>query len=428
MNPDIVLYRTLLAADDPLDSTDDITRSEEPRRSNLSATLALLHLFGQQSRSDLVTQLGVSRSTVGSLITELVEAGIAVEAGVARQPSPGRPSQLVTLTPGHITALAVEVGPAHVGVATMGLGGEILTTARRALHGTTTDLSSLASTIEPMVAKALADLPARSRLVGTGVAVAGLVSADGVLQHAPNLGWTRTDVRRALGAALPADVPVSVGNESTLAAVGEYLRGSLRGVRNALIVIGDIGVGGGAIVNGRLLRGADAMAGEVGHLGVERDGMVCRCGARGCWETRVGLEAVQRHTGIGHPPDAEDFVPVLLGLVDDGDPDVIEGLAETAAWLGWGLASLINTLNPTRIVIGGRLGHLLPHMRGGIEAELDRSALADMRRLCELVTPDLGKNAALIGAGEQVFWNAINNLDVLLDPPLADSGTRHAKE
>lgn len=413
---EVQAYRTLLTP--PAHATEReaaVTGATIPRRANLISTMAHLHLRGAQSRSELVAGLNLSRSGIGSLIGELVDRGIAEDAGVDRQPSPGRPSLVVRLNAHRAVAIAVEIGPGEVAVASVGLGGVVFDLVRQPMPERAA-VPDVVEAVRLLVDDQLDRLPADAIPVGVGVAVAGLVNNDGLLLHAPNLGWGHTDLRSVLRTALPSGLTVTVGNESTLATIGEYLRGSLRGVDNGLLISGNAGVGGGAVVNGRLLWGANGLAAEVGHMKVQPDGAVCGCGGRGCWETVIGLPAILRASGLTDLPADTDPIEALAAGAAAGDAEVLAALDDAGRWVATGLGNLLNVLNPTRIVFGGRLGRLLPHLRTTVEEEMARQALLGPLAECDIVEPDLGKDATLIGASEQVLWHVLTHPeDLLLD-------------
>ena len=147
------------------------------------------------------------------------------------------------------------------------------------------------------------DAAAALELVPAGVAVAlpGLVEAQtGTLFRAPNLGWAGIPVADEIAARLPglSDLAVRADNESNLAALAEHWQGVAHDVQNSVCVFGEIGVGGGIFIDGELFRGAHGFGGEFGHITVDPAGPPCKCGAAGCVETFVGLEAISRRAGI----------------------------------------------------------------------------------------------------------------------------------
>lgn len=380
---------------------DDIgQRSETVRRSNLSAIVRALHEGGTLSRSELVARTGLTRSAIRGLIGELVAGGLVVEEGAAHLGTPGRPSPLVRVEPRGGVVLALSIAVDSVAVALVGLGGTVFEIERA-------DRPRGHSTVEAVVAD-LADLSRDLRArhpdvglpIGVGVAVVGVVRrADGMVSLAPNLGWRDAPLGERLAASLAFGVPVSVANEADLGVLAEHRRGEAVGVDDVLYLSGEVGVGGGLIVDGRPLTGAAGFGGEVGHVPCDPNGARCRCGSVGCWETLVGEDALLRLAGR---PTASGRAAVddVLAAAATGDPAALFALAEIGRWLGIGLAGLVNILNPRLVVLGGLFGRIHPFVRETVEDELDRRALPGPRALVRLAPARLGVDAPLLGAAE----------------------------
>ena len=241
-------------------------------------------------------------------------------------------------------------------------------------------------------------------LVGIGVAVVGVVRRhDGFVSTAPNLGWRDVPLGEVLASALCSPAPIVIANEADLGALAEHRRGAASGTDDVVFLSGEVGLGGGVIAGGRPLTGVAGYGGEVGHLPVNPlAGATCRCGSVGCWETEVGEEALL--VRAGRPADGGTAaVEAVLADADAGDAGALDALSATGQWLGIGLAGLVNTLSPARIVLGGRLAVLHPFVAGTVEGELDRRALAAPRSLVDIVPARLGVDAPLLGAAELAF-------------------------
>lgn len=392
-------------------------RSETVRRSNLSAIVRQIHDRGPQSRSELVARTGLTRSAIRGLLAEFLSADLLVEERAALGGVPGRPSPIVRPIPDAAIVLALELNVDSTAVAVMGVGGEILEHRRIDRSRDRRSIDSLLGDVRALVD----DLPTlrrrRGALIGVGVAVAGVVRRDdGFVATAPNLGWQDVELGRVLGPALGLDVPVRIANEADLGALAELRRGAARGADDLVFVSGEVGVGGGIIVDGQPLTGVAGFAGEVGHLPVNPFGGACRCGASGCWEVEVGEEALLR--GAGRPADGgRPGVDAVIAAAARGEPLALASLARVGAWLGVGLATLVNLLNPRVIVLGGLFGRIHPFVEATIEAELDRRALPAPRALLRITPAALGEDAPLIGAAELAF-------EPFLDDPAAWLGPR----
>ncbi|GEM00083.1 ROK family transcriptional regulator [Cellulomonas terrae] len=384
----------------------DAAAQDDVRRANLSAVLRLLHFHGPATRSDLVASTGFNRSTVGSLTSELVKLGLVRERpGVVS--GKGRPSNVVEPVSTSVHVLAFDVTPSSVGAARVGLGGYMLQVRRR-LHSTSPhDVPAVVDLIATLAREMQAKSVPGSVCLGLVVSVPGSVrQPDGMVRRSPPLGWHEVPFAEMLGEAVGHEYPVAVGNDGDLGVVAEYLRGAARGKQDVLYVRGEVGVGGGVVVDGELLKGAGGYAGEVGHIVVKPGGRVCSCGARGCWEAEVGDAAIIR--AVGRDPRESDIEDVLNDVAV-GNRRSIAGVRKTGEWVGLGLASLVNLFNPHVVVLGGSLGALYPTMEPTLAASYSR-ALGPIREQALLVRSDLGSDAQLVGAAEVAF------ADVLEDP------------
>jgi predicted NBD/HSP70 family sugar kinase len=378
-------------------------RSETVRRANLSAILRELHTRGPQSRSELVARTGLTRSAIRGLIGELVVTDLVSEERGTPQGTPGRPSPMVSPNPACGIVLALEIAVDSLAVAAVGLGGEVIEIARAdrprdrsPVDETVADLAALAHTVRDR-------LPKLEALIGMGVAVVGIVRrADGFVSLAPNLGWRDVALSERLAEALGTSLPIAVANEADLGALAELRRGAALGADHVLFLSGEVGVGGGLIVDGKQLTGAAGYGGEVGHMPVNPNGSRCRCGSVGCWETEVGEGALLRRAG--HPPDAgREEVEAVLREAAAGAQGPLDALEAVGRWLGFGLAGLLNVFNPRVVVLGGLFGRIHPFVEETLRAELGRLALPQARAVSRVVPASLGVDAPLLGAAELAF-------------------------
>jgi predicted NBD/HSP70 family sugar kinase len=381
--------------------TESGQRSETIRRANLGAILRELHAGGPTSRSGLVTRTGLTRSAIRGLIGELVAGGLVAERRAHRLGTPGRPSPLVCPRPEGAVVLALDIEVDSLAAALIGIGGRVLEHVRvdrqrghSTLVAIVDDLAELAGTVRSR-------RPPGDRLVGVGVAVAGIVRrADGLVSMAPNLGWTDEPLGGQLARVLGDELPITVANEAELGALAEARRGVAAGTDHVLYISGEVGVGGGLIIDGRSFTGAAGYGGEVGHMPVNPiAGIRCSCGATGCWETEVGAASLLRRAGR----DGTNGRAEMDGLLRDaaaGDERTLAALVETGRWLGIGLAGLVNALDPRLVVFGGLFERILPFVADVIDGELDLRTLPAPRRLVRVVGGSLGAEAPLIGAAE----------------------------
>ena len=390
-------------------------RSETVRRSNLSAIVRELHLRAPLSRSDLVAHTGLTRSAIRGLIGELVIGGLVSETRSAPGGAPGRPSPLVHPEPHAAVVVALEVNVDSLAVACVGFGGTVHHLVRVDRPRAHVTVDEIVADLVELATPILSAMPNEDEIVGVGVAVAGIVRrADGVVRQAPNLGWQDEPLGERLAAVLPG-VPIAVANESDLGGLAEHRRGAAVGAADVIYVMGEVGVGGNVIVDGQALVGAAGYAGEIGHMVVNPEGSLCGCGSVGCWETEIGEGAMLRRAGRA-ASGGRDVVDELIAAAEAGEPQALESLAHVARWLGIGLASLINVLNPTLVVLGGVLERIHPLIAGELDEVLSHRALRASRELLRVTPGALGADGPLLGAAELAF-----------EPMLADPAARLAE-
>ena len=391
-------------------------RSETVRRANLSAIASELHASGALSRSELGVHTGLTRSAIRALIGEFVAADFANEERAMPLGTPGRPSVVVTPSADRAVALGLEIEVDSIAAVVLGFGGRVLEQAR-------VDRPRGQPTVDQVVGD-VADLageigglpPERANVVGIGVAVAGVVRrTDGLVSLAPNLGWRDVPLGEALRHRLGTDVPIAVANEADLGALAETSRGAARGSQHVVYVSGEVGVGGGLIIDGRPYAGVAGYGGEIGHMPLNPEGEACSCGATGCWETEIGEEALLARAG--HPrAGGREAVDAVLRDATAGSPAALAALEHVGLWLGRGLAGLVNALNPELVVLGGLFSRIHPFVEALIELELDRLALDAPRRMVAVVPASLGEDSALLGAAELAFDDFLSDPAEWLGP------------
>ncbi|MGH8866499.1 MAG: ROK family protein, partial [Actinomycetes bacterium] len=271
---------------------------DEMRRHNVSMLLRLVHVHGAVSRAELTSLMGLSRSTIKALVAELAEAGLVVEEIPATGLGAGRPSYVVMPRGDTAYVLGANVGVDSVAVAAVGLGGGVLARREYRIKGLGAKPDVVAGRLASELHRLQTQVPRGAWLVGVGVGVPGIVRrSDGHVEFAPNLTWRDVPFGGLLERRLGLDVPLRVANDGDVGAMAEHVRGAGRGVHTMLYIAGEVGIGGGLVVDGRMLHGAGGYAGEIGHMMVNPTGRGCRCGSVGCLETEIGEEALLRAAG-----------------------------------------------------------------------------------------------------------------------------------
>ncbi|MFE5964840.1 ROK family protein [Streptomyces sp. NPDC056463] len=361
------------------------------RRHNLSLVLRTVHEAGETTRAAVAARVGLTRAAVSSLVEQLLEQGFLVESGKTFSGQAGRPGTVLKAAGTGPAGLGVEINVDYVSVCVVDLAGADRVRVTEPLDNRAADPADALARAAGIAAGALrsaAELELRP--AGARLALPGLVSS-GTVRQAPNLGWNRVEADRLFGAALlakhrlPPELPVASDNEANAAALAELWFGALGDVRSFLYLTGEIGVGGAIVVDGELLRGAHGFAGEIGHLPVDADGRLCRCGSRGCLEQYAGQTALLRSAGAA---DVEE----LSRRADAGEPRAVAAVEEAGRMLGLALSGAVNLLDPEAVVLGGIYPRLMPRLGPAVDAELARRVVSG------LWTPGAGRLRAASSA------------------------------
>ena len=381
---------------------------EEVRRHNLGTLLRYVHVHGATSRAELTSRLGLNRSTIGALTAELATAGLVSEETPTETGRAGRPSLVVRPESSKIYAYALSIEVDRLRAARVGLGGQILDrreTARPRGMQVVDSVQPLARFVHEMREHVSDD----ARYIGSGLAVAGMVRReDGMVRLAPTIGWVEEPVGAALRAELGDVGKLTVGNHADVSALVEHSRGAAVGCDNVVYLYGDVGVGGGIIAGGRRVTGHGGYGGEVGHMVVNPNGRPCSCGSRGCWETEIGEYALLKLAGR----ENETGRDAVLGVVESamrGDRTAQHAVRCVGEWIGFGVGNLVNIFNPEAVIFGGTLRDIYLVAAAQIRSRLNAIALPACREHIRLRTPELGPDAALIGAAELAFEHLLED-------------------
>jgi predicted NBD/HSP70 family sugar kinase len=367
------------------------------RTSNLRAIRGLLAAGGPQSRADLARGSGLSRTTVSSLVNELLGAGHVVETedrGTPYKGGSGRPPLLVALAVRPGLVAGVDIGHGHVRVAVADRSATILAEAETQTdadpHGNAT-LDVAADVLGRAAQEAGVET---AELLMVGLCVPGPIDRRSArVDHAVLPGWHELAPADELSGRI--GLPVVVDNDANLGAMAEHQHGAGRGVADLLYVKLASGVGAGLVLGGRLHRGTAGLAGEVGHVLAREAGDVCRCGSRGCLETEV---STRRLLELLRPVYGDDLdLPALLRLDAAGETACRRVLTDAGHTVGRVLAGVCTMLNPARIVVGGSLG-ASPTLVAAIRDGVDRYAHPEAAASCEVVSGRFGGRAELMGS------------------------------
>ncbi len=348
---------------------------EDTRRHHRALLLQRLFREGPASRADLARGTGLTRVTVSELIASMRADGLVEALGAPAESRVGKPPTLVGMAvdASHVVALDLSADDL-VTAALVDLAGAVQTRVERPWDG------ARGQAAVDLVVALTRDLLTRATrpVLGIGVGSPGVVDAVGTVLSAPNLGWEQTPLSTTLREA--TDLPVFVANDANAAALGEHTFGEADGGGLMVLRVGT-GVGAGPILEGTLLHGHRAAAGEIGHVVVDPDGADCACGRRGCLETFLA-------------------VPRLRRAVEAGGEAALE---DAGVRLGAALAPVVGTLNLHEVVLSGPLDLLDGPLRSAVERTIRDRTMPVIGDELVVRTSTLGTDVVLAGAAVLVL-------------------------
>jgi glucokinase-like ROK family protein len=364
---------------------------------------------GPISRARLIEALNSSRGKISAEVARLVEKGLLAEKGLA-QSEGGRRSSLLGIPPSAGLIAAVDIGATSIDVALMTLGSELL-----AHRGEPADVRdgplSILDRVKVLLSELLDEQAANARdVLAIGVGVPGPVEqASGLLTVPPIMpGWDRFPIREAFAGEYAA--PVFVDNDVNVMALGEHWGGVAKGVDDMMFVKIGTGIGSGIIIGGHLHRGIQGCAGDFGHICVDPDGPLCSCGNAGCLEAMAAAPAIVLQAE-GCAREGES--PLLMALLREkgeltmkdvgeaarrGDYCALTIIRKSGRLIGQTLASAVNVLNPSMIVIGGGVSRVGNALLAEVRSAVYQRSLPLATRNLPIVMSELDDVAGVVGA------------------------------
>ncbi len=411
------------------------------RHLNRSIILDQLRLRSPLSRAELAALTGLNKTTVSSLVDELMSGGFVREIG--RDASGGgRPGVLLELNPDAGGIIGAEIGVGELNVVLTDFRATIVW-RRQLRFDKAEDLRRVLGRLTTLLRQAKQQCQRTGRrLFGAGVTIPGLVDVtSGRLIFEPNMGWRDVPLRQWLAAEL--DFPIFADNDANAAALAEHYLGAAQDVDDFVYVVANIGLGTGLVIGGHIFQGASGFAGEAGHTTIDPDGPLCRCGNHGCWERlasqRALIERVQtaiqggEHSsveGLGpsHPRDLT--MQVILDAARAGDLVCQQALSDTGLYLGIGIANLINTFNPSLVAFGGALSLADEFLMPVVHQVVHERAMEQPRDAARIVVSAFKADACVMGGVALVLHDILSRPRLDLSPvskghkPHAQDGLR----
>ncbi len=383
---------------------------EQTKVHNTRLVLKTVYQQGDASRADIARTTNLTRTTVSSIVAELIEDGLLVETGLGEsEPAGGKPPILLKVQENSRQFICLDLNTHPFSGAVVNLRGQIVARAEAESPGEPCAgedaLRAVYQLIDRLAQHAL------SPLIGIGIGVPGLTdSAGGIVHKSVRLGWEDLPLSKLL--ADRYHLPVHLLNDSHAAAMAEYTFGKLRGSANLILVRISKGIGAGILLSGRLHFGDSCGAGEIGHLTVVEGGRVCSCGNYGCLETVASPDAIVQSVRelAEYDPDAyggrhgaEIDWDFILERFKAGDETISALIQEGGRYLGVAVANLVSILNVHRIAISGQTVEFDQIFLDAVRAEVRRRSLSLMSSEMQIVNSALGPDIVILGLSAQIL-------------------------
>ncbi|NSW51048.1 MAG: ROK family transcriptional regulator [Anaerolineae bacterium] len=380
------------------------------RKHNTRLIIENLRAHQPLSRAELAGSLGLNRSTVSAITNHLVADGVIIETEYQSEKI-GRPGLLLRLNPAFNFSIGIDLGVDYIAAAVLDFDYQVRWEKTIPSDPNHTQAKILQKAISLTQEALVHGCQYANQPLGIGIGVPGLVDTTcGILKDAPNLGWVNVPLLAQFREQF--QYPIFLENEANAAALGEFYLGSARDCLNFVYISGGVGIGGGIMMNGELLRGSHGFASEVGHIKFDLDGDLCKCGSRGCVETTIGTQAITRKFRqqlAAHAPDHPLLKAPGLTLEQiahsarSGDPTAISIFNTVSRYLGILAADLVNIFNPELVILGGAYHQAADLLLQPVTDVVMQNVMKESREALQVCICEHGVKSGVVGAAALVY-------------------------
>ncbi len=382
-----------------------VARRGTSREINRQIALNLIRAHQPVSRADLARLMNVRRGVASLLVSELLDEALIFEGAVGEAVGRGRKPTSLYIDSRERCVIGVDIRASRTYLMVTDLMGRQLGPVTS--FQTNRDVGLLTQELARRIKQALMDYKETGACEGVGVVVPGMVGQGmGRVLHAPTLGWRDVNLRDPLAEAI--GIPVHMENSGKACALAQLwaTRSDVVASGSSVFVSVSDGLGVGIIINGELLRGRHNTAGEFAHVPLSVDGPRCSCGATGCWEAYVSnIATLSRYFGrdLSDPKprvaETSTFsVEDLIARARAGDAKALAAINTTARYLGLGLASIVNVIDPGRIYVGGEITTAWSLIEPIVRSALRERTLTDFGGATEIHVVPAEEHPRLRGA------------------------------
>lgn len=392
---------------------------------NTSIILSIIRKIKRISRAEIAKTSKLNPSTVSNLTSELIEMGLLKEVGVGISQKGRKPMQL-SLNPDSPCVIGVEVVEDRTIALMVNLEAKIMAEVR-----TNIDVAEIGKSVIKKMIGTIREVikksgKAKSEIKAIGIGITGLIEFEpGIAKFSPNIGWKDIPVKKIVEEEF--GIQTFVDNDGKAMALGEYRFGLGNGTQDLVCINMGEGLGSGIIIDGRIYRGANWIAGEIGHIVVDLNGPRCRCGNRGCLETFTSGRAMVSNAIVAIKQGRETLISQLVNNeLDKITPKIIfqaanrkdklarDIIEETGEYLGIAIANVTNSFDPEVIIIGGEIAQfdnfnlmLEPAKKASV-----KHTFGGRRRKTKILVTELGDNSPAIGAATLAIEKLFNPLSL----------------
>ena len=370
---------------------------------------------GIRSRVQLAKSTKLSRPSVTELTQELLGEGLIEEVGSERIPGKvGKHPTLLAFNPNAYHLVAVDIGGTSISCVLADLHGKILYQQQARFNH-----PSVPQAIEQLLRLIGAVVEQATRpLLGIAIGVPGRVDSDtGIVQDATNLGWRNVPLRKSVSERF--QLPTYIGNDTNVAALGEYRFGQGRATENLVVIMLGTGIGAGIVLRGKVIEGESLAAGEIGHFPFREIDELCTCGRRGCLETVSsgwGLARRAQHIAQAHPEsllnqfaaDSQIDALTVQHAAEKGDPHAITLIETAGIYLGLAMTHIIQLLNPGHILLAGNLVRFGDFLFDPLLRTIREHTVPEVFSRTEIAVSQLGDRIVLLGATALLLEQELN--------------------
>jgi predicted NBD/HSP70 family sugar kinase len=364
---------------------------QQVKQNNMSEILEGIWRYQQVSRVELVELIGLTSGTITNLTHELIELGILRE-NEAISGNLGRRRVMLGFDPRFYRIIGLDIGRSSIEIAVMDLNGTVLQSIERDMSGHQGP-DEYFQVITPIMMAVKREIEATGgRILGLGAGVPGPIDYDrGTLLTPPNFpGWSNFPLQQVLEEQF--GLITLIDDDARTSAMAERRYGLGKNVQNLVYVTLGIGIGGGVVADGKIVRGTNGLCGQVGHMTIVLDGKICDCGNRGCWETVGSIPGI-----LGRWPYGST-IEELQDAIKRGEPEALRCMEDTLGFMEAALVNIQNLYDPQMILLGGKLFPFLSPYLGQLKPLVQSRLYAFAKDRLRIEPSTFGTSQSAIGA------------------------------